>query len=311
MSLHSLPSVIVIAFFTLVASTGCTPGDGADAGDGDADAGDGDAGDGDAGDADGGPSCELTDDERGLVEEAILEAIIDAQLVGSHARADESAFALSLLGSGAGRAGFAFLIGPCVEPSSFVPYCDEGDGVSPGEEPGDGQLRPGQAVCTQFVCEAAGIALNHVWFAEEGHTEIDDEHPFPFTAVAPAGEGVYDPNPFRTWRADLTEEGRATITAALDHHVVITPASGPAIDASHVGLVTAVRVEQEPEDQLTLTLELSFTALADGPLTVVAGVDEAGAVTGTVSDEGTAVATLEGSFAGGAPALSWSIPTCP
>lgn len=250
----------------------------------------------DAGRSDGGgaAACPLSEDAKILLQQTLDGWVRDTGTVGAHMRdeaaARESAYAISLVGNPSkGRAGFAFLVQSCTETMAFDPYCEPFD----FEDERAGQL------CLRLSCEAADILVSEAWYAEDGRTDIDDRHVFTTTTESPAGEVVYDPNPFVAWRADVTNDADVAVTSRIDVGAVVTPTGGDPIDMSHEGDVAARRVLVDDHEEVSIEIDLTFGDLSEGGDVVASiAVAQDGAMTGGVDHAGVRIADLPASYDG-------------
>jgi hypothetical protein len=130
----------------------------------------------------------------------------------------------------------------------------------------------------------------------KGKTEPSDRHKFTYETTDPDGTAIYDPNPFITWRVDLTDLNAISISGDIEATVKITPTEGSLFDFKHKGKATALRAADVVE---SVTLDLEFTGLflaGDPAITAHAELDAANNAGGQVKNGEEVLADITKTF---------------
>lgn len=245
-------------------------------------------------------NCPLDDIERQLVVEVITKLLEDALFVTEMTHDLEQGSASSLIGVNEAYRATAFLVGECMEPQEFEPFCDSA-GLPPSEE--QEPFWQTHDRCGQLACEAAGVRLSTVYMTMRPRTDPDDRHSFTYETDDPPGIALYDPNPFITWRVDETQQDIILFESTFEFHVTVTPTGRNMINLTHEGRYEATK----ENDEITgLSLTVSFPNLLE-PQDVqgVLSLIDSDQISGTISSGGQTMATVT-LQAGGQSEFAWT-----
>jgi hypothetical protein len=235
-----------------------------------------------------------------------VKSLADILIAAEHASEGERAAVLSILGRSFSYRSFAFVAreGSCIEPVAapvyFEPTCAS---RLPGPPPID-EFSMTFDSCSRLGCERTRVGLVDVWLTVQPRTAADDRHRFEYPATSPVGRMTYDPNPYVTYRIDLTDPVVTTVSADLRQTVIFTPAEGSPLDISHTGTVMATKQDGTVR---SASLVVFFAGLTPPASPVVLNLDggPSGEVMGAVRFGTRVLAMIQGHFDPAARLLSW------
>lgn len=233
-------------------------------------------------------ACPLSADVRALLEETLYEIPKAAQTVGTKSEPAQYGYAVHIPGSPESFVGFIPMVNPCPNMAEITKCSSV---VNPSQEP----FWQAHDACVRYRCEKGGnnIALVDVFFSMQPKKDANDRHAFTYDTQTPAGTSIYDPNPFITWRLDLTDPSAIEITAQLENSVKITPTTGDFIEFTHTGSIAVSRTDA---DISLIEVKIDFASLLGGttPLSTWIQVDATGSVTGEIKADSKIYAFIKG-----------------
>ncbi|MCK6586682.1 MAG: hypothetical protein HUU21_06825 [Polyangiaceae bacterium] len=238
-----------------------------------------------------GDACVLSADVRNMVEETLTELSLTAIDVAKNSSATQYGFGIQIPGAEHSFVGYTTVISTCPN-NSVVTSCDSTKGGS-----SDPFWMSVHDRCVRFRCEAGGnnIALVDTYLTMQPIKSATDKHEFTYDTTHPTGTATFDPNPFLTWRIDLTDLAAIQVDAKLTNVVRILQTDDTFIDFTHTGTAAVSRTDA---DVSLATLDLEWPSLLEGgdKLTGSVQVDAAGGVNGEVKAGDTIIAGIKDDY---------------
>lgn len=289
MKTYLFPCVAVVSL-ALVASScgsGTTTGEGTGATEGTGSSSSGGAAD----------KCVINATARALVEETVNEQLQAVYDVTQNAASLKRGYDVQIPGTKFSFVGAVTLAGGTDCPSAAdVTRCQS---TIMNPPPPSDPFWSTRDACFHFYCEGgqSKVGLLDTYMTMKPNMDATKRHKFTYDTTNPDGAAIYDPNPFITWRVDLTDLNAVKVTADLAANVKITPKDGALLDFSHKGKLAA---DQANGAVKSATADIDFTGLylaGDPAITASAALDDVGMRTGTVKDGDKVIANImTGSF---------------
>lgn len=245
-------------------------------------------------------SCPISPLARQLLEQSVNELFVAAAFATTNTHGDgvvDLGYGADLVGLDVGVLQIATLAFPCTEPTTFDPTCETTFNPEPSEDP----FFDDHDRCFRLGCAGADQPLVDVYFTMRPNTSADERHAFTTETTTPAGTSTYAENPLVRWVADVATPDIVTIHSDVAIAHVFSDGSETG-DVGFSGTVDGTYVVVAPDDQVTLDLTLTFPALDPStPVAVEVHGDEAGALSGSITHDGAALAALDGEVNLGAP----------
>jgi hypothetical protein len=151
--------------------------------------------------------------------------------------------------------------------------------------------------CVRFRCEQGGsnVALVDTFLTMQPKMSATDRHEFTYDTTHPTGTATFDPNPFITWRIDLSDLAAIQVDAKVTNVVRILQTDDTFIDFTHTGTITVARTDA---DVSLATLDLEWISLlpVGEKLTGSVQVDAAGGVNGEVKAGDSIIAGIKDGY---------------
>jgi hypothetical protein len=238
----------------------------------------------------GGDGCAIDAIARKIIEETVLEQTYAARDVAKNAGEKTRGFAVQIPASKFGYVGLGNLVTACPD-DTVIARCQSTQNPPPDE------FWKTHDACVRFSCQKdTKIAIVDTFLTMVPKKEATDRHKFTYDTTGPAGTAIYDPNPFMTWKVDLTDLSAIKVSGDIEANVKITPTEGSLFDFKHKGTATATRAGDAVD---SVTLELEFTGLflaGDPPITASAALDAANKASGTVMSGDEVLADIDMAF---------------
>lgn len=289
MKTYLFPCVAVVFLAGMASScgSGSTTGDGTSSSNGTGSSSSGGSSD----------KCVINAVARALVEEAVDEQLHASYGVAQNAGSLKRGYDIQIPGTKFSYVGAVSLAAGTDCPSAAnVTKCQS---TIMDPKPPTDPFWSTRDACFHFYCEGgqSKVGLLDTYMTMKPNMDASKRHKFTYDTTNPDGAAIYDPNPFITWRFDLTDLNAIKVTASLDATVKITPKDGALLDFSHTGKLSA---ETSNGAVKSAAVELDFTGLylaGDPALTANATLDDQGMRAGAVKDGETIIANiLTGSF---------------
>ncbi len=233
-------------------------------------------------------ACPLSADVKALLEETLYEMPQAAWVVGSKSETAQYGYAVHIPGSPESFVGFVPMVNPCPNMAE-VTKCKSV--VQPSSE----AFWQAHDACVRYRCEKGGnnIALVDTFFTMQPKKDANDRHAFTYETDIPAGTASFDPNPFITWRLDLTDPSAVIITAQLENAAKITPSGNDFIEFTHTG---SIEINRTDADISLIDIKIDFASLLGGmtPLSTWVQVDATGNVNGEIKGDSKIYAFIKG-----------------
>lgn len=241
----------------------------------------------------GADACVISPSVRTLLEETLVENTYVIRDVASQSGEKQYGFGIQIPGSEASYVGFTTVNNTCPN-NDIVPTCyDESNSSDPFWGDAEGQ----HTRCIRFRCEQGGanVALVDTFLTMSPKIAATDKHEFTYETTNPTGTATYDPNPFITWRIDLTDLAAIQVSAKIANVVRITETDETFIEFSHMGSLSASRTDA---DVSLINLDLEFGGLLKNQdvLTATVQVDAAGDVSGEIKAGTETIALIKDEF---------------
>lgn len=222
-------------------------------------------------------ACVISADIRNMVEETLTEISLTAIDVAKNSSAKQYGFGIQIPGAEQSFVGYTTVNSACPN-NNVVSSCDSTKGGS-----ADPFWMSVHDRCVRFRCEAGGqnVALVDTFLTMQPIKSATEKHEFTYDTTHPTGKATFDPNPFITWRLDLTDPAAIQLDAKITNVVRILQTDDTFIDFTHMGTVAVSRTDA---DVSLATLDLEWISLLSGSekLTGSVQVDAAGGVNGEV-----------------------------
>lgn len=232
--------------------------------------------------------CPLSLDVQSLLEETLYEIPKAAQTVGNKAEPNQYGYAIHIPGSPESFVGYVPMVNPCPNMAEVTKCASV---FNPSQEP----FWQAHDACVRYRCEkgSSNIALVDAFFTMQPKKDANDRHPFTYDTTMPSGTAIFDPNPFMTWRLDLSDPTAIEITAAVKNSAKITPTMGDFIEFTHTG---SIGVSRTDADISLIDVKIDFASLLGGttPLSTWVQVDATGSVTGEIKADAKIYAFIKG-----------------
>lgn len=223
-------------------------------------------------------ACVISTDIRTMIQETLTEIALTGISVAEATTDKQVGFGIQIPGSDKSFVGYRTIVTTCPN-SSAVSFCDS-------TTPGGGSDDPFWKVhdrCGRVRCEQGGsnVALVDTFLTMQPKTLATDKHEFTYDTTEPTGTATFDPNPFLTWRIDMTDMAAIQIDAKITNVVRILQTDDTFVDFSHTGNISVSRTDASVS---LVTLDLEWISLLSGgaKLTGSLQVDAAGGVNGDV-----------------------------
>lgn len=239
----------------------------------------------------GGDACIISADIRTMVEETLTEISLTSRDVAKNSNDKHYGFGIQIPGAEQSFVGYTTVITPCPT-DSVVSSCDSTKGGS-----ADPFWMTVHDRCVRFRCEQGGnnIALVDTYLTMQPKLLATDKHEFTYDTTHPTGTATFDPNPFITWRIDLTDLAAIQVDAKITNVVRILQTDDTFIDFTHTGTVAVSRTDADVS-LATLTLEWPSLISGGDVLTGTVQVDAAGGVSGDVKVGETIIAGIKDEY---------------
>ena len=238
----------------------------------------------------GADACVISPSVRTLLEETLVENTYVIRDVASQSGEKQYGFGIQIPGSEASYVGFTTVNNTCPN-NDTVSTCYSTDDPNPDE------FWMVHDRCVRFRCEQGGanVALVDTFLTMQPKKAATDKHAFTYDITNPTGEATYDPNPFITWRIDLTDLAAIQVSAKIANVVRIVETDETFIEFSHMGSLSASRTDA---DVSLINLDLEFGGLLKNQdvLTATVQVDAAGDVSGEIKAGTETIALIKDEF---------------
>jgi hypothetical protein len=236
-------------------------------------------------------ACVVSADIRTMIEETLTEISLTSVDVAKNSGLTQYGFGIQIPGAQQSFVGYTTVNNSCPN-SNVVSTCDSTKGGSDDPFWKDVHDR-----CVRFRCEqgSANVALVDTFLTMQPKMAATDRHEFTYDTTHPTGKATFDPNPFMTWRIDLTEPAAIVVDAKIMNVVRILQTDDTFIDFTHTGNANVARTDA---DVSLATLDLEWPSLISGgsKLTGSVQVDAAGGVTGQVMNGDAIIAAIKDEY---------------
>jgi hypothetical protein len=238
----------------------------------------------------GGDGCVIDAVARKLIEETVTEQTFAARDVAKNAGEKTRGFAVQIPASKFGYVGIGNLVTACPD-DTVIARCQSTQNPPPDE------FWKTHDACVRFSCQKdSKIAIIDTFMTMVPKKDAADRHKFTYATTGPTGTAIYDPNPFMTWKVDLTDPSAIKVSGDIEANVKVTPDEGSLFDFKHKGTATATRAG---DMVASVTLDLEFTGLflaGDPPITANAAIDATGKPSGQVKNGEEVLADIDAMF---------------